>query len=142
LREAAIAREEALLEEWPPTDDQLTHLKRGVALAKIGQALFRSRRMEEAAERLDDAECCLSQVPGVQKTRAGELNTRAAALLWLERIREARDAATRSIQPAKQVEIPEFLQSAWSTRSLASESPQRLARAVICRRRAPGGHRL
>ena len=69
--ETAVAREEAALEEWPPGGDKLTELQRGMALAKLGEAWFRLRRMQEAANRLEEADRALSAVPEMRKAQAG-----------------------------------------------------------------------
>jgi tetratricopeptide (TPR) repeat protein len=122
VRDAAIAGAEALLQQWPPSDDPLTDVERGLALWKIGEALFRSRRMQEAADRLDEAERTLSRVPELGIARAAGLSTRAGALAVLKRYREARDVATHAIQLAAKVELKPALLAGWSARALSAKA--------------------
>ena len=117
--EAIVASERAVLDGLPLGDVEDVSLIRGVALWRIGEALFRLGRMEDAANELEEAARFLTFVPGFEREVLRACAVRLAALLVLKRYEEVIDASADVIARSTALESVYHLKVGLINRALA-----------------------
>jgi tetratricopeptide (TPR) repeat protein len=128
--ERVVAHERAVLSEAPATRSDASDEQRAIALWRLGEALYRLRRLSEAIEPLEAAERAAELLEGKDKLWARSRSVRVGSLLGLERWEEAVELSAELVRVGRSLNAPHFVRAGLHLRAAGLKATGRWQEAA------------